>query len=327
MSKLDDLNLWRVFVNLSQTRNFSYTAAELGVDVSTVSRMLTTLEKTIGRSLLVRNTRPLELTELGERALELLSAQLDRQREIIDELQGPNAAVQGMIRLASPYSLEMEFLGEALLRFQKKFPDVEFRIIGGAGMPELLNRRVDVIFVTGEVIEREENMVCLPRRPNYFVPIASPKYLLEHPAPRVPEEVKNHTVYAFEGATRHPTRSLCKDGEIRDVRFGQQLFVMSNIIAIKENVLKGAGICVDMPYFLCASEIVSGKLIPILNGWHRPPIQTYVVCRKELWNSKIHRIFMRWIQKELQDFFDAKVREIQPYWSVPEMLEPREEPL
>lgn len=58
MRKLDDLNLWRVFINLAQTRNFSYTAAELGVDVSTVSRMLTTLEKAVGRSLLVRNARP-----------------------------------------------------------------------------------------------------------------------------------------------------------------------------------------------------------------------------------------------------------------------------
>ncbi len=320
MSKLDDLNLWRVFVNLSQTRNFSYTAAELGVDVSTVSRMLTTLEKTIGRSLLVRNTRPLELTELGQRALDLMASQLERQREIIDELQGPNAATQGVIRLASPYSLEMEFLGEALLRFQKKFPDVEFRVIGGGGISDLLNRKVDVIFVTGEVIEKEDSMVCLPRRPNFFIPIASPKYLQTHQKPMCPEEIKEHTVYAFEGTTRNPTRSLCKDGEEKTVQFGPQLFVMSNIIAIKENVIKGAGICIDMPYFLCATEIAEGKLVPILDGWHRPPAQTYVVCRKELWNSKIHRIFMRWVQKELQEFFDAKVKKIQPYWSIPEMF-------
>ena len=321
MSKLDDLNLWRVFVNLSQTRNFSYTAAELGVDVSTVSRMLTTLEKAIGRSLLVRNTRPLELTELGERALELMREQLERQGEIIDELQGPNAVTEGMIRLASPYSLEIEFLGETLLKFQKKFPRVEFRVFGGGGIPELLNRRVDVVFVTKEVIGKEDDVVCLPRRPNFFVPVASPKYLESHPVPMAPEEISEHTVFAFEGATRTPTRSLCRGGQTKEVTFGQQLIVMSNILAIKENVMKGAGICIDMPFFLCATEIAQGKLVPILDGWHRQPVQTYVVCRKELWNSKIHRIFILWIQKELQEFFKEKVREIQPYWTVPEMLE------
>lgn len=101
MRKLDDLNLWRVFINLAQTRNFSCTAAELGVDVSTVSRMLTTLEKAVGRSLLVRNARPLELTELGQRALDLMSDQIRRQAEIIDELQGPNTTMQGVLRLGA----------------------------------------------------------------------------------------------------------------------------------------------------------------------------------------------------------------------------------
>lgn len=159
MRKLDDLNLWRVFINLAQTRNFSCTAAELGVDVSTVSRMLTTLEKAVGRSLLVRNARPLELTELGQRALDLMSDQIRRQAEIIDELQGPNTTMQGVLRLGAPYSLEIEFLGEALLRFQKKFPLVEFRVSGGSGMTELMNRYVDIIFVTGEVIEKEDDLV------------------------------------------------------------------------------------------------------------------------------------------------------------------------
>ena len=313
MSKLDDLNLWRVFVNLAQTRNFSYTAAELGVDVSTVSRMLTSLEKAVGRSLLIRTTRPLELTELGQKALDLMSEQIRRQAEIIDELQGPNALMQGVFRLGSPYSLEMEFLGEALLRFQKKFPLVEFRVFGGAGMTELMNRRVDIVFVTGEVIDREDELVCLPRSPNFFIPIASPEYLKRHPMPESPASLTEHTVFVFDGATRLPTRSLTKDGRVEQVVFGQRTFVMSNILAIKENVLKGAGICIDMPYFLCTTEIAQGKLVPILNGWHRKPVQTYVVCRKELWNSKSHRVFMQWIQKESRSFFLKKKAEILPY--------------
>lgn len=321
MRKLDDLNLWRVFINLAQTRNFSYTAAELGVDVSTVSRMLTTLEKAVGRSLLVRNARPIELKELGQRALNLMTDQIRRQAEIIDELQGPNATMQGVLRLGAPYSLEIEFLGEALLRFQKKFPLVEFRVSGGSGMTELMNRRVDIVFVTREVIEKEDDLVCLPRSPNFYVPIASPEYLKNHLMPESPATLFQHTVYVFDGMTRFPTRSLFKDGQAQDVAFGRHTFVMSNILAIKENVLKGSGICIDMPYFLCATEIAQKKLVPILNGWCRKPIQTYVVCRKEMWNSKSHRVFMRWIQKESRRYFFKKKEEILPYWKVPEVPE------
>lgn len=87
------------------------------------------------------------------------------------------------------------------------------------------------------------------------MPIASPEYLKNHVMPDNPASLLQHTVYAFDGATRFPTRSLCKDGQTQDVAFGQHTFVMSNILAIKENVLKGSGICIDMPYFLCATEI------------------------------------------------------------------------
>jgi len=316
MGKLDDLNLWRVFVNLSQTRNFSYTAGELGVDVSTVSRMLTSLEKSLGRSLFVRTTRPLELTELGQRALELMREQLERQGAIVAELQGPNASMEGLIRLSTPYSLEMQFLGDALLRFQRKFPKVKFKVIGGGGMRDIESRRADIVFASNEVMEGE--VVALPRRPNLFVPVASPAYIECHGAPKSPQELSKHTVFYFEGTTRLPTKSLVRGNQTVSLNLDNAI-VMSNILAIKENVLQGAGICIDMPFFLCCEEIAQGRLVPILEGWHRPPVQTYVISSKDIWNSKIHRIFMQWVQKELQEFFDKKLKEIKPFWQIPEM--------
>ena len=43
MSKLDNLSAWRLFCSLCNTRNFSDTAGEFDVEVSTVSRALTNL--------------------------------------------------------------------------------------------------------------------------------------------------------------------------------------------------------------------------------------------------------------------------------------------
>lgn len=51
MTKLNDLNAWRIFVSLCRTGSFSDTAADFDIDVSTVSRSIGGLEKALGQDL------------------------------------------------------------------------------------------------------------------------------------------------------------------------------------------------------------------------------------------------------------------------------------
>lgn len=320
MSKLDDLGMWRVFLLLAQTRNFTHTADMLDVDGSTVSRILSTLENLLGRQLMVRNSRPLQLTKFGVEALEQMSSLLERHDAIISHLRLSNTFMEGVIRIASPYSLEMQFLGEAMLKFRRRFPKVRFKVTGG-GVEGLTAHTVDLVFASSDVLR--EDWIALPRRPNLYVPIASKKYIEQHGYPRNPNDITKRTVFYFEGVTRSPTTVLRKGEKVEHLRLENSI-VMSNILAIKENVLSGKGICVDMPFFICAEEIAAGSLVPILNGWHRPPLQTYVISTKATWHSKIHRVFMDWIQKELIQYFDNMVEKIKPFWHIPEMETYRE---
>ena len=86
MSKLDDLSAWRLFCSLCNTRNFSDTAGEFDVEVSTVSRALTSLENALGQTLILRVTRPLQLTESGQIAYEHASNILLQHEEMVKEL-------------------------------------------------------------------------------------------------------------------------------------------------------------------------------------------------------------------------------------------------
>lgn len=70
MSKLDDLSAWRMFCSLCKTRNFSDTASEFDVEVSTVSRAVSSLETALGQDLIKRNMRPLQLTDADSAAFE-----------------------------------------------------------------------------------------------------------------------------------------------------------------------------------------------------------------------------------------------------------------
>lgn len=68
MNKLDNLNSWKIFLSLANTRNFQVTADYFESDLSTITRNLDTLEKALGQKLVFRKTRPLELTEFGKKS-------------------------------------------------------------------------------------------------------------------------------------------------------------------------------------------------------------------------------------------------------------------
>ena len=53
---------WRVFLSLLTTGSMSRTAIDLNLDVSQVSRLLTSIETTVGRDLFNRRSRPLQPT-------------------------------------------------------------------------------------------------------------------------------------------------------------------------------------------------------------------------------------------------------------------------
>jgi DNA-binding transcriptional LysR family regulator len=59
-----------IFARVADAGSFSRAAERLGLPKSTVSRRISLLEDRLGERLMVRTTRRLRLTELGERLLE-----------------------------------------------------------------------------------------------------------------------------------------------------------------------------------------------------------------------------------------------------------------
>lgn len=63
-----DVNDLLVFVRVVQAGSFSKAGKVLGMPVSTVSRRVANLERTLGVPLLQRTTRCLKITDAGNRA-------------------------------------------------------------------------------------------------------------------------------------------------------------------------------------------------------------------------------------------------------------------
>ena len=89
-------------------------------------------------------------------------------------------------------------------------------------------------------------------------------------------------------------------------RYGWSKFIIVvPSIAIREGVLSGLGVSVDMPLVQCWEEVRDGKLVPILPGWHRPQIECFVVLSSSSWRKRRCRVFAEWFSKALQKLFQG----------------------
>lgn len=273
MSKLDDLSAWRLFCSLCNTRNFSDTAGEFDVEVSTVSRALTSLENALGQTLILRVTRPLQLTESGQIAYEHASNILLQHEEMVKELTQSSAGMAGKIRLSlAPGSVAVYI--PMLMEFNSQYPEIVFDIVGGGNVQDILQYNADISVASFK--SKDPRIVSYSRGRNVYVPVASRRYIEEHGMPLHPKDLAAHTVLVYDGSVRSATRYL-ENGDKREEVKWKQVLRVSNILAIKKSVIDGLGISVDLPLFHCAQEIASGILVPILPGWVHPPVECFCV--------------------------------------------------
>lgn len=101
MSRLNDLDAWKVFCEIVSAGGINAACDKLGVEPSTVSRTLKALETEIGSPLFSRASRPAALTELGRRAYAKVAPILSAQDAFVAELKGDRDRLAGVIRVAS----------------------------------------------------------------------------------------------------------------------------------------------------------------------------------------------------------------------------------
>ena len=212
MSKLDDLSAWRLFCSLCNTRNFSDTAGEFDVEVSTVSRALTSLENALGQTLILRVTRPLQLTESGKIAYEHASNILLQHEEMVKELTQSSAGMAGKIRLSlAPGSVAVYI--PMLMEFNSQYPEIVFDIVGGGNIQDILQYKADISVASFK--SKDPRIVSFSRGRNVYVPVASRHYIEEHGLPLHPKDLAAHTLLVYDGTVRPATRYL-ENGDRRE---------------------------------------------------------------------------------------------------------------
>lgn len=258
------------FLAVARHRSFTKAAAELGVSQSALSHAIRRLEDRLGLRLLTRTTRSVSTTEAGDRLLAEVGPRFEEIGAALEALGELRERPAGTIRItASEYAAET-CVWPRLAEGLRDYPDIHVELVSDNGFVDIVAQGFDAGVRLGESVEKD--MIATRIGPDHrLVPVASPAYLAEHPAPTTPQELVGHrcinlrligsgTLYAWE---------FERDGRPVRVRVDGQLAFTSIRLSV-EAALEGYGIAF-VPEASIESHVARRQLVQLLDDWC-PPI-------------------------------------------------------
>lgn len=253
------------FLEVAHQKSFTAAADALDVPLSTLSRRVAAMEKTLGVRLLHRTTRHMELTESGRIFLECCGSIMSEMKSARQRLEGVVQKPSGRIRIALFPEIHTAYLKDVLSAFALRYPDIELHIHFATRWTDLYAESVDLEFRVGDLPDSDLSVrkIYTERLALY----AAPGLAGLRPMPKEPDGLRQ-LPYISQEHVPGSVWKLEKDGRT------EQLFLrpshrVNNLGMCLEFALKGLGMAV-FPLMLAGRYVKSGQLVQLLPDWNVP---------------------------------------------------------
>ena len=268
-----DLNALLVFARVVAAGSFSEGARRLNMPLSTVSRRIADLEAQLGVRLLERSTRNLRLTETGHEVLEQARLCIDVSDTVTAMVSDKLSDVSGQLRLSAPPSISDTLVAPLICAFQKAHPNVSVQVFVTDRMIDHVGENIDLTFRLGPL--KDSSLTAVKVLTYRHQLVASPDYLAQHPAPRIPQDLRQHRLFAFSHwqpidswtFVRAGARTGGKAGgkAVETVMF-RPYVSMNDYAGLTAALLSGGGIG-DLPPVVQPELIRTGRLVEVMPDW------------------------------------------------------------
>jgi LysR family transcriptional regulator for bpeEF and oprC len=295
---MDQIQAMRVFARVVEAGTFTKAAESLALPKGTVTKLVQHLEGRLRVKLLNRTTRRVTVTPDGAAYYERTSRLLNDLDDIEASMTNAQASPSGRLRVDVGTSVARMIVIPALADFYRRFPDIQLDL-GVSDRPvDLISDNVDCVLRGGELVEQ----LLVARRVGNMgmLTVASPQYVKERGLPGHPLELEasHTTVNYFSSRTARPYPHVFeKDGESHEI-WGRYKVSVNEANANLAAVLAGLGIS-QVAQFAAAAHLERGELVPVLQGWTRPPIPLHVVYPPNRHLSAKVRAFVEWMAELL----------------------------
>ncbi|MEO5926022.1 MAG: LysR family transcriptional regulator [Bryobacteraceae bacterium] len=256
----------KLFRDIAQTRSFSRAAAMNDVSQSAASQQVQELERTLQVNLLDRTRRPLVVTPAGEIYAEYCRDVLRRHKDLEEALKHLSDNVEGVIRVASIYSVGLSELIQLERRFAQAHPNAEVSVTyrqPAKVYAAVLDDEADLGLVSYPEPSRE--LTIIPWRREEMVVAAAPDHPIAKLAavmqgPVSPSILNGADFVGFdeELPIRHHVERFFKE---KGIEVNQTLH-FDNIEMVKEAVAQKAGVSI-LPHRVMRDDLRQKRLTAI----------------------------------------------------------------
>lgn len=264
---MQDLNDFRLFVDVVEQNGFSAAARKLGMPRSRLSRRIGLLEEGLGVRLVQRSTRQFVVTEIGQEFYRHCLAMVVEAEAAQDVIERMRAEPRGTVKVSCPSSVIYFQVGEMIARFMARHPQVHVHL-------ESTNRRVDVIKEGFDIAIRvrfpplgDSDLVVRKLSESTQRLVASPGLVEECFArPLVPADLTSMPSLSWGSSTGgHEWRLEGPQGAAATVPHDPRL-VTEDMVALRQAALSGIGVC-QFPTMVVQEDLAAGRLVDILPQW------------------------------------------------------------
>lgn len=263
---MQDLNDFRLFVDVVEQKGFSAAARKLGMPRSRLSRRIGLLEESLGVRLIQRSTRQFAVTDVGHEFYRHCLAMVVEAEAATEAVQRMHGEPRGLVRVSCPASMIYFQVGAMIARFMAACPHVEI-------MLDSTNRRVDVISEGFDLAIRvrfppldDSDLVIRKLADSTQRLVASPVLVKDLSHPLVPADLTTLPSLAWGPAnSEHEWCLDGPDGATAKIPHRPRLLT-EDMVALREAALAGIGVC-QFPTLVVHDDLKAGRLVDILPGW------------------------------------------------------------
>jgi DNA-binding transcriptional LysR family regulator len=299
---MEDLSDLALFLHVVDAGGFSAAERSTGIPKSRLSRRIAILENRLGVRLVQRSSHSFHVTDVGEQVYR-------HARVIEDEVKAVHATVSetlaepsGLVRVSSSLLTGELQLAGWLADFMLLYPKVKISLDLTNRYVDLLTERIDLAIRFSSTPLDAADIVARPIGTGSMVLVASPSFIAAHGEPTSPSDLHRFPALA-QGSleTVRPWIFRGLDGE-SVVHDPQPRFVSGNFLALRDAVLRGAGIG-QLPLEACKDALDAGTMRELLPNFAPPGSTLYVVYPSRRGMTSAVRTLIAYLEEKYRSEF------------------------
>lgn len=296
---LDLLSCMKSFAAVADYKGFANAARHIHISTPVLTKQIQWLERSLGKKLLQRTTRRLELTEAGKIYLEHVKKILQQVHQAKDEVLNLDHEPHGTLTIGIPTAFNSMFLTKQFHKFLDKYPKITLKVITENSPITLLEDIINIVISPINIFDKQ--LIKKHFFTNRRGVFAAPAYLKKYGTPKKISDLKNHNCLVNERVSPNHEWEFAKHRKI-SVRGN---YVSDSGIDIIYAGINGIGI-IWTTDLLVREEVLTKQLVPIKLEFEPAAIEFFLYHRPAIYSSNVRLLTEYLLQTTCVSFKDFK---------------------